>query len=124
MISIRDLESPGGGVALNNMSDLISPKYIFQRWYRFTIPINQIRMINLRDKETITENKYGFHTELNRPRPLSFTSSFSHYLDFNGSFGAVSLKLSQRKRDEAYSFLQQYVSMGVPIVKTEPLLAS
>jgi hypothetical protein len=41
------------------------------------------------------------------------------YLDFNGSFGAVSLKISQRKRDEAYSFLEQYVRMGVPIVKTE-----
>jgi len=94
---------PGGGVALNNLSDVLNPKFILQYFQRFFIKMNEIRSMS--DGEKMKISKEGH-------------ASYSYYIEVNGAFGAsrISFGGNKLKMDEAYSFIRQYNRMGEPII--------
>lgn len=126
-----EISYPGGGVIRNKFSDLFRLRYLIQTCFRFHTRLNEIRMIEPRNITRQVDNVAGSFaqgmvnsTKSNEdkrrhptPPPQPMYSTF-YYLDFNGSFGAVSLNFaSEGKRDEVYSFIRQYERMGVPVTK-------
>jgi len=120
-----------GGVIRNKFSDLFSLRYLLQTCFRFHTKLNEIRMIEPKNITRQVGNVAGgiAHGLVNStksnedkllnptPPPQPVYSTF-YYLDFTGSFGAVSLNFaSEGKRDEVYSFIRQYERMGVPVTK-------
>jgi hypothetical protein len=113
---------PGGGVIRNKFSDQFRAQFLFQSCYRFVTQLDQIRMIEPRNVTVEGESagaafvggaaaSLGAATVPQKVRQTYF------FLEFNGSFGAVSLSFSSEgKRDEVYSFIRQYERMGVPVL--------
>lgn len=114
-----NISYPGSGVALNNFADIFKRKYVFQHFCRFQTQLDQIRMMGTRDF-TYAGNFFlrllaNFGRSYDEP-PADISRTI-YYLDFNGSFGAVSLEWKlEAKRDEAYSYIRQYGEFGIPIV--------
>lgn len=93
----------GGGISANNLTDYLSPSFLFQFFRREEIKLSSIRQIIADQKTTIS--KKGV--------PIT-----KYFLRFNGKFGSVSLKFqNEHKRDELYSLIRSANEMGSPIVR-------
>jgi hypothetical protein len=121
---------PGGGIALNNVIDLVRPRYVLQYLLRFRVKLHDIRMLERHDavyKDRPAPTGDPLPDAPYQPEKdavgIALTNVLGHaygdrsYIRFNGSFGAVKLKIARAKRDELYSLIRQSVGMGIPIVE-------
>lgn len=113
---------PGGGVIRNNFSDLFRLRFLAQTCFRFVTRLDQIRMIEPRNTTVTSQTGGGFiggaAASLGAAQVPQQVRRTYYSLEFNGSFGAVSLSFSSEgKRDEVYSFIRQYERMGVPVLQ-------
>lgn len=128
------LSFPGGGIVLKHLTDIIKPRYIFQRYLRFDLPLSQIRMVVPRgielsaaDADRLIErsvHRYKTPEQQDAERagaalglllgPVLFG------LELNWEFGAVKIYMSPQRRDELYSLIRSYVEMGIPVSEAAP----
>jgi hypothetical protein len=101
------MEFPGGGIAANDISDYLNPKWLLQFFRRTKIQISDIREISRENEK---------HVKFNNSNNLK--TNYIYYLNFNGAFGSVKLRLySESKRDELFSKIREINKMGSPIIK-------
>jgi len=106
------LSFPGGGLAANSVIDYINPKFLAQYFKRITVDLDDVISIGSEQRWVFTMESFflGFgagKSDKNKQRRII------GIITINGGFGAASIKFkSLAKRDQAYSSISYYLSMG------------
>ena len=114
------LSFPGGGVILKHMTDIFKPRYMFQRYLRFELPLKQIRMVEPQQRAPI-DPKDRYYEDWGAELGASIRAAILNrghkmsWLELNGEFGAIKIYLTPQRRDELYSLIRSYVEMGIPV---------
>ena len=104
----KTITLPGGGISLNNILDVINPKFLLQYFMRKTINIDDVTGIQSSNKVTTNYNR----------KTGGVSTWRTYYFHINGKFGAIKVSFfSSSKRDECYDEIRQAGRMGTAFIK-------